>query len=252
MSAVASAFVQIICAFIVAIGSIIAAWRVGQRTIKIVEKIENEKGGSTMITRRWRFIIKFVLFLVPVFGFIIGWRVGQAVTGEVSEIKAPFEVSGYFYPSGWMGDGEKGEAYIQLNDQWKENSHSAPTCIRITYHPNKKGWAGIYWQYPDGNWGDSPGRRINGAKRLTFWARGEKGGELVTFKAGGINAAGKKYRDSFEMVIGPVELKKEWQKHEIDLAGADLSSVLGAFAWSANRSGNPDGLTFYIDDIRYE
>ena len=241
--------IQIIAAFIGAAGAIIAALINRRRTIQ-----KPEQGGSKMATRIRRFITTkvFIFILAPLLGVVMGLGIGKVVATDALEIKAPFEVSNYFYPSGWMGDGEEGEKYIQLNDQWREDCHSAPTCVRITYRPNKKGWAGIYWQYPDGNWGDSPGRRIKGARRLTFWARGKRGGELVQFKAGGISTQGKKYHDSFEIAMGSVELTKEWRRYEIDFTGADLSSVLGAFAWTANRSGNPEGLTFYLDDIRYE
>ncbi|MFQ5456472.1 MAG: hypothetical protein ACE5EA_09785 [Nitrospirota bacterium] len=41
-------------------------------------------------------------------------------------------------------------------------------------------------------------------------------------------------------------------RYEISLSGQDLSHVIGAFAWIATRDANPDGLTFYIDDVRYE
>lgn len=241
--------IQIIAAFIGATGAIIAALTNRRRRIQ-----KPEQGGSKMATRIRCFITTkvFIFILAPLLGVVMGLGIGKVVATDALEIKAPFEVSNYFYPSGWMGDGEEGEKYIQLNDQWRENCHSAPTCVRITYCPNKKGWAGIYWQYPDGNWGDSPGRRIKGARRLTFWARGERGRELVQFKAGGISAQGKKYHDSFEIAIAPVEFTQEWQRYEIDFTGADLSSVLGAFAWTANRSGNLEGLTFYLDDIRYE
>jgi hypothetical protein len=161
-------------------------------------------------------------------------------------------VDDYFYPSGWMGDGEKGTQSIELNDKWKENCHSDPTCVRVVYRPGAKGWAGVYWQYPDSNWGDKPGRRIEGATRVVFWARGERGGELVEFKTGGISDPDKRYHDSFEKILGTVKLSTDWQRFEIDLNGADMNSVLGAFAWSANRNGNPQGLTFYIDDIFFQ
>jgi len=244
------AIVRIAAAFIGAAGAIIAAWINRRRN----EQRPGKKGGSTMKKRINHFTNTkvFIFLLAPLMGMVIGWRVGVAVTQDVIEIKAPFDVGNYFYPSGWMGDGEEGEKYLQLNDQWKENCHSGPTCIQIKYRPNRKGWAGIYWQYPDGNFGDKPGRKIKGGSTLSFWARGEKGGELVQFKAGGISDQAKKYKDSFEIVMDPVSLTQVWKRHEINLTGADLSSVLGAFAWSASRKGNPEGLTFYLDDIRYD
>ncbi|MDP3297127.1 MAG: hypothetical protein Q8N09_05975 [Thermodesulfovibrionia bacterium] len=170
-------------------------------------------------------------------------------------LQAPFDMTLFFYPSGWMGDGEYGTRYIQLNTAFKECNRTGDTdglCIKISYQPNKKGWAGIYWQYPDSNWGDQRGRRIMGDRRIIFWAKGERGGEVVEFKAGGINAPNKPYRDSFEVFRGRIVLTGEWRRYEISLSGQDLSNVIGAFAWVASRDTNPGGVTFYLDDIRYE
>jgi hypothetical protein len=108
----------------------------------------------------------------------------------------------------------------------------------------------MYWQFPDGNWGNEAGRKIVGARKLVFWARGERGGELITLKVGGINQG--KYRDSVEKVLGPIKLKNEWQSYEIDLTATDTNSVIGAFAWVASAVGNPGGLTFYLDGICFQ
>jgi len=52
--------------------------------------------------------------------------------------------------------------------------------------------------------------------------------------------------------MGPVTLGKEWKKYTIDLAGKNLSNIIGGFAWSASRDDNPDGFVIYLDDIRFE
>jgi hypothetical protein len=108
----------------------------------------------------------------------------------------------------------------------------------------------VYWLSPADNWGKLPGRSIRGATRLTFWAAGSKGGEIVEFKAGGIRGQG--HDDSFEAGTGSVPLTREWQKFVIDLKGSKLTSVIGGFAWVATSTANPNGLTFYLDNIRYE
>jgi hypothetical protein len=196
----------------------------------------------------------FVWVIAPIAGAAMALLISQgvrAIAGSVS-IKAPFCMSGYYFPSGFMGDGEKGVEAIELNDHWADNCHSGATCLRVVYHPLAKGWAGVYWQYPDGNWGNQPGRKIEGAKKLVFWARGQNGAEIVDFKTGGINAPDKKYHDSFEKVLEPKKLTADWQPFEIDLRGSDTSSVIGAFAWTATKNANPQGVTFYLDGICFQ
>jgi hypothetical protein len=171
------------------------------------------------------------------------------------ERRAPFEVQAYYYATGWMGDGELRSSAILLNAGFTGNPRPGcrrSICTRIEYRPGPIRWAGVFWlNYPD-NWGDRPGTRVLGAKRLTFWAAGESGEEVVEFKAGGIHSSGKRYRDSFEVTTGMLHLGKEWRKYEIDLTGADLSSVIGAFAWVATADANPKGVVFYLDEVRYE
>lgn len=173
-------------------------------------------------------------------------------------LKAPVDVTSSFVASGFMGDGELGNQYVRVAPVVGAmcRSGSAP-CIRASYQRGSKGWAGVYWLHPANNWGDSPGRQIEGATKITFWAAGDKGGEIVEFKAGGIMEkpvkAGPGWRpDSFEVTLGSVALSKQWKQYEIPLAGPSLKNVVGAFAWVATADANPRGLTFYIDAIRYE
>jgi hypothetical protein len=156
----------------------------------------------------------------------------------------------HFIPSGWMGD----YGDIKFNDMWMENSHSGTTCVRIEYTPRRSqgaGWIGIYWQNPANNWGSKKaGFDLTGAKKLTFWAKGEKGAEVIAeFKMGGISG---EFSDSAAAGIGPAMLTQEWKKYEIDLSGQDLSHVIGGFCFSASGDDNPEGFVFYLDDIVYE
>jgi len=161
-----------------------------------------------------------------------------------------------FYPTGGMGDltvGTKDPSEV-LDYACTESPYAGDTCIRITYSPGgSEGWAGIYWQYPMNNWGDYLGYNISGATKLTFWARGEKGGEKAEFKTGGISSPGKPYRDSFRSVsTGTKELTKEWKKYTINnLSEQNLSMVIGGFCWTTNQSQNPDGCTIYLDEISF-
>jgi hypothetical protein len=247
---------NVVTTIISAAATICAAWGAAwinarrlQRRFEMAKEEGHRKERRMRIlsiaTSRW-----FVWIVAPLTGALL-WYGGVRVQAGALPLKAPCCIANNFYPSGWMGDGadKSGTKYIQLNDQWKDGCHMAP-CIRVSYEPGPIGWAGVYWQYPDGNWGGKPGRELKGVTKLEFWAKGEKGGEVVSFKVGGINSL--QYHDSLEKSLGPVILTTEWQKYEFDLGDADTSSVIGAFAWIVNRDGNPNGLTFYLDDICFK
>ena len=156
----------------------------------------------------------------------------------------------HYVPSGWMGDSSD----VMVNDACVDQPHSGNTCIKVVYKPDASQgarWAGVYWQNPPNNWGQKKGGYdLTGAKRLVFWARGEKGGERVEeVKIGGITGV---YQDSDTAVVGPVILTTDWQQFTIDLEGRDLSYISGGFCWATNLDVNPDGAVFYFDDIRYE
>lgn len=156
----------------------------------------------------------------------------------------------HYIPSGYMGD----YSDVKIDGSSFESPHSGTTCIKIVYtNAASQGarWAGVQWQSPANNWGDRKGGfDLSGATRLTFWARGEKGGERIEeFKIGGITGL---YPDSDIAGIGPVLLTAEWKQYEIDLRGKDISYISGGFAWATNLDVNPEGATFYLDDIRYE
>ncbi|MCX7615633.1 MAG: hypothetical protein N2Z65_07765, partial [Clostridiales bacterium] len=130
------------------------------------------------------------------------------------ECTVPIPVEGNFFPSGWMGDRDD----LTLDVASMENPHSKDTCIKVDYSAKKSqgnGWAGVYWQYPDKNWGEKRGYNWSkkGLSKLTFWAKGEG---TVTFKVGGI-------KDEVPASSGAVVLENAWKEYEISLNGKDLS-----------------------------
>ncbi|MEK6728030.1 MAG: hypothetical protein AABY28_05110 [Candidatus Omnitrophota bacterium] len=160
----------------------------------------------------------------------------------------------HYIPSGWMGD----YGDIKLNDQAMDNPHSGATSMQFSYSAKKsqqKGWAGVYWQNPANNWGSKKGGfDLTGMTKLTLWARGVKGGEVIQkFKVGGIGIEPKAtYQDSTEVETEPIELTDIWKQYTINLAGKDLSYISAGFGWVTTSDLNPDGATFYIDDIKFE
>jgi hypothetical protein len=150
-----------------------------------------------------------------------------------------------YIAAGWMGN----TAAIRMDERFKEKAADGKTCLKVDYTaPNE--WGGVVWQSPAGDWGEKPGGLdLTGAKRLVFRARGEKGGEEVTFQFGLLGKE-KPYGDSATGKRDKVTLTSEWKEYSIDLAGKDLSRIKTGFCWTLAGQGKP--VTFYLDNIRYE
>ncbi len=150
-----------------------------------------------------------------------------------------------YIPSGWMGNYDA----LEYDDACKDKPHSGESCIKISYSGEGK-WAGVVWQDPANDWGDEPGGYdLSGATKLTFWARGAAGGELVEFKMG-ILSKNKPFHDSSTAALGKVKLTTDWQQFSIPLDGKNLSCIKTPFVFSF--AGKKEPITFFLDDIKYE
>jgi len=157
----------------------------------------------------------------------------------------------HYVPSGFMPNGN----CLKLNDVWTKDCYEGKSCIQLIYDVqcsrDDQKWGGIYWLNPPNNWGRRKGGyNLSQAEKLTFWAKGEVGGEQIQeFTIGGISGD---YPDTDTAMIGPVILTSEWRKYTIDLRGKDLSYISGGFAWTTSEDVNPESCVFYLDEIRYE
>ena len=194
------------------------------------------------------FYICIVLLIIPAFvnGGDVFPRLPLVVYSEAFSYNRPFQ----FVPSGWMGDVHA----TQVNDAWKRDPHSGDTCMRFQYDttvPWIHGWTGVCWQYPANNWGNiNGGVNLTGAKKLTFWAKGESGEEFISFKVGGNYGV---FSDTTEIIIGPVKLSKIWKKYSIELINEDLSHISCGFGWVIDKTHQvtPE-VIFYLDEMRFE
>ncbi len=150
-----------------------------------------------------------------------------------------------YLPSGWMGNIKA----LKTDNRWTKQPHSGKTCMRIDYTATDQ-WGAIAWQHPEGDFGDKPGGwNLTGAKRLTLWLRGEKGGETVGVEFG-ILGADKKFFDTAKGKKVNVRLTTKWQQVEIDLKGKNLTRIKTGLVISIAGSDKP--ITIYLDDCRYE
>lgn len=156
----------------------------------------------------------------------------------------PYNIFDHFIASGYMGDIKN----IIIRKNFKDSSRADSLCTKISYSTGDTGWGGVYWQYPANNWCKKKGKDLSkyGFSKVTFWVKGEKGGEEVKFKVG--HDCG----DSFVSEEITKILTTKWQKVTIDLQNADLSNITGAFCWVVDSKANEPNVVFYIDDVKFE
>jgi hypothetical protein len=148
-----------------------------------------------------------------------------------------------FIASGYMGD----SGNIISKENWKDVQR--PGCMKFTYTPGSASWAGLAWQYPANNWCKQPGRNLSKSKftRLTFFAKGDKGGEQIKCKMG------QDCGDSFVSDQLVVNLTGAWKQYVINVKGWNLSNITGAFSWVADANANSGTvITFYLDKVQLE
>ncbi|ATB50590.1 hypothetical protein [Corallococcus macrosporus] len=157
----------------------------------------------------------------------------------------PLAVDGAWIPSGYMGDGASGGVTYSGTECASRAGSAQGACHRFTWTPGGEGWAGVFWQFPEGNWGSMPGFAVpDGANSVSFYAWGAEGGEVVTFMTG-MNAA-----DGFEVPLENVALTTTPTQYTIDISRVRYGLVVGGFGWSAG-GGRTTPLVFFIDDIHW-
>jgi hypothetical protein len=171
----------------------------------------------------------------------------------------PFAVDRYFVPTIWSSQATVTLTPLSGSNTTTCNATRAPAAqgdchiVAIdTFPSDPSSSSGATWVYPARNWGRIAGLPVEaGAIRVRFQARGEKGGEVVEFHAGGVSGYGN--ADTLSTPWQPITLTNTWTTYVIDLRGQDYGGfVLGSFSWSLDFSANKAPFKFYVDDIVWE
>ncbi len=165
--------------------------------------------------------------------------------GSGGDLQAPIQLRGDFQLTLW-GDADR----IQVNDQCADRGRPGDTdghCICVTATRGPSAWGAVFWETRR----ETGVRRpvtLRGATKVTFWARGERGGEKVHFHLGGVAAS------ELLQPGEPAELSDSWQRFELELKDRKLEQITGLFGvrWRCAGGQNPEGVKLYLDDIRYE
>jgi hypothetical protein len=174
-------------------------------------------------------------------------------------------VSANFIPSGFMGDGMTAGSVVMVplaptdptDCSGDRSSPAIGTCYTFKYTPvtGGLGWAGVYWQYPSNNWGSMPGLDVAaGATKVTFWAKGAAGGEVLEVVAGGIGQGATPapmYSDPMK-ADQKFTLTSSWAEYSLPLPSMNYSPVLGGLAWAMGVASITTGSAgFKIDSMQW-
>jgi len=158
-------------------------------------------------------------------------------------------------------------AAVTMAGDWTGSPHAGATAIRAEFQGANfggfyllNGILGTGDTSPHPNFGTEPnaGIDLTGATALTFWARGQNGGETIEVFMGGVgrdSVTGQPtspHPDSTPVVKHTFVLTTQWTQYSLDLTGLNLGYVLGGFGWVASDTANPGGAVFFLDDIQYE
>lgn len=157
-----------------------------------------------------------------------------------------------------------------MDENCTDMPYAGDSCIKCHQFTEKGDWGG--WMFlngylPEGesvpllNDGsaDGQGLDLSGVSELRFFARGEKGGEIVEFFTAGFGYDGEwgirlvDYPDSAQkQSSGFIKLTDEWEEYVIPLSEADMSYTVCGFGYvlSGDVSGKAENV-FYLDEIRF-
>jgi hypothetical protein len=171
----------------------------------------------------------------------------------------------HFTQRAFMGDNDANAP--EMNEA--SEGHSGVSGIAAELDISQHSWGGYMFlngvleagsSTPAANDGKiNAGMDLTGAEKLVFYAKGDTGKERVEFFMGGFGWSGSVKTVQFadttgKITLGTLSLSTEWQRYELSLKGADLSSIACGFGWVTNDTSNSllTNIRFYLDDIHYE
>lgn len=151
-----------------------------------------------------------------------------------------------FWPGGRIGN----EGALTIDEKWDVDPRFGKTCMRVSF-TDPTDWVTAAWLHPPNNWGDFPGGHdLSKATKLTFWGKGDAGGEKAEFRVGMEQAVNAVSRDTLQASSGTIRFGTKWKKYSVPLEKYDRTRVISGFIIRVEGQNQP--IIFYLDDIRFE
>jgi hypothetical protein len=165
----------------------------------------------------------------------------------------PLDVKDNFRVVEREGDARDKPALIKIDAEFVDPDENCEFCYRIEIQPGATGNLGAMLKA-------NKLFNLEKAERVYFFARGENGGEDVQFDAAGKFVDGRVGGKvaklmKFGFTSESTELKTDWQRYEIDLSGADLSSISHGFGFEVVKSklkASEKPIVIYLKGITFD
>ena len=151
---------------------------------------------------------------------------------------------------------ENGSQMMNLFLADRTNPAFGATSVRVDVNFLEPWWCGLAVSPHPEKWGDlgtDPAFNLSHAKKLVFWARGNKGGEMIQVKVS--TTGDKPFGDSapFPAKTPWISLTPTWTPYELPLKGFDLSRVMTPFVFVVDKAHNgSEPFSFFLDEVYFE
>ena len=121
-----------------------------------------------------------------------------------------------------------------------DRPHSGKYCLKWDYKASKEKPAYILdWRFKQ-----SEGFDINDFEKLSFWARGRNGREIICVY---VDYGAKETR-----FFTRIKLTDQWREYSINFGLRKVPTLPCYLAIGVLESDDPNGCTFFLDDIAFE
>ena len=171
---------------------------------------------------------------------------------EVGASLGPLEIDSLYSFDERAGDAQLPFGHLKVYDGFIDTERNCEFCIRVEYVPGPEGVAGMAFK-------NEQGFDLSTAKKVTFYAMGQDGGEVIKFKAAGKKVDKKEISDmeifknvKFDKTTKDVTLTKDWKRFEIDLSNSDLKGITHPFGFEISKDKNNADSVFYIKGVKHD
>lgn len=182
----------------------------------------------------------------------------SAHTEHVTEIKShgSIQLASVEHTANLVREGDaKVSSELNINSETLEPDDNCEFCTEVIYNPGKEGVAAVAYQLDKLD--------LTLSKRIVFFAKGQNGGEQLSFLAGGKNIEngsgiienvdGDLFPDQgFALMTKKIALSDHWKRYEISLISNDLWQITHPFGFIIMAGNNSETQKFFLKGITFD